>query len=132
MVKTEITRDRLSEFFTPTLNWHRNDGEIIDYAEIEIKPDGIKRLEENLDRCIGKDIFSEEEFKELNDANSDIWEDVVCYVHFEAGTENLDNIYLSIRTPQDEAEINADKILTEDEKHIITDYALELIRKVRD
>ena len=43
MVKTEITRDRLSEFFTPTLNWHRNDGKIIDYAEIEIKPDGIKK-----------------------------------------------------------------------------------------
>ena len=131
-MKTEITRDRLSEFFTPTLNWQRNDGKIIDYAEIEIKPDGIKRLEENLDRCIGKDIFSEEEFKELNDANSDIWEDVVCYVHFEAGTENLDKIYLSIRTPQDEVEINADKILTVEEKHIITDYALELIRKARD
>ena len=47
-MKMEIARSRLSEFMKPTINWQRNDGKIIDYAEIEIKPDGIKRLEENL------------------------------------------------------------------------------------
>lgn len=123
-MKTEITRDRLSEFMKPTLNWQRNDGKIIDYAEIEIKPDGIKRLEENLDRCIGKEIYSEEEFALMNTINSELWETVLCLVYFKSGTEELDGICIIIHTENSECEIKID--LTEEEKETIVSYAMEL------
>ena len=130
MVKTEITRDRLSEFFTPTLNWHRNDGKIIDYAEIEIKPDEIKKLEENLDRYIGKEIYSEEEFELMNTVNSELWETVLCLVYFKSGTEELDGMCILIHTKNSECEIKID--LTKKEKATIISYAMELIEKVRN
>lgn len=129
-MKTGITRDRLSEFMKPTLNWQRNDGKIIDYAEIEIKPDGIKRIEENLDRYIGKEIYSEEEFELMNTVNSELWETVLCLVYFKSGTEELDGMCILIHTENSECEIKID--LTKDEKETIVSYAIELIGKARN
>lgn len=129
-MKTETTRDRLSEFMKPTLNWQRNDGKIIDYAEIEIKPDGIKRLEENLDRCVGKEIYSEEEFELMNTANSELWETVLCLVYFKSGTEELDGMCILIHMENSECEIKID--LTEEERETIVSYAMELIEKTRN
>ena len=129
-MKMEIARSRLSEFMKPTINWQRNDGKIIDYAEIEIKPDGIKRLEENLDRYIGKEIYSEEEFELMNTVNSELWETVLCLVYFKSGTEELDGICIIIHTENSECEIKID--LTEEERKTIVSYAIELIEKVRN
>lgn len=129
-MKMEIARNRLSEFMNPTINWQRNDGKIIDYAEIEIKPDGIKRLEENLDRYIGKEIYSEEEFELMNTVNSELWETVLCLVYFKSGTEELDGICIIIHTENSECEIKID--LTEEERETIVSYAIELIEKVRN
>lgn len=129
-MKMEIARNRLSEFMKPTINWQRNDGKIIDYAEIEIKPDGIKRLEENLDRYIGKEIYSEEEFELMNTVNSELWETVLCLVYFKSGTEELDGICIIIHTENSECEIKID--LTEEERETIVSYAIELIEKVRN
>lgn len=129
-MKMEIARNRLSEFMKPIINWQRNDGKIIDYAEIEIKPDGIKRLEENLDRYIGKEIYSEEEFELMNTVNSELWETVLCLVYFKSGTEELDGMCILIHTENSECEIKID--LTEEERETIVSYAIELIEKVRN
>ena len=51
-METEITKDKLCEFFYPTQNFNRKylDNAIVDYAEIEINPEGIGKLENNLER----------------------------------------------------------------------------------
>ena len=49
-MKTEVTKDRLKENFYPSKNFYREglDGAIVDYAEIEIDPKGIKKLEDKV------------------------------------------------------------------------------------
>ena len=83
---------------------------MIDSVEFEIDHHGIKKLEENID--------NETEY-------------VMCFVHFDAGTENLDGIYFSVwneDATQDDAIV---PILNEDEKKIIVEYALEELKEYR-
>lgn len=85
----------------------------IDSVEFEIKYKGIEKLERN--------INSKTEY-------------VMCFVHFNADTEELDGIYLSV---WDEENGNTDdnidsNILNEKEKKIIVDYALEELRDCRE
>lgn len=83
----------------------------IDSVEFEINHRGIEKLERNI--------------------NSDT-EYVMCFVHFEKGTENLDGIYMSV---WDEDAITDDSIdtniLTEEEKDIIIEYALKELRECK-
>ena len=81
----------------------RNDGRNIDSVEFEIKHKGIEKLERN--------INSKTEY-------------IMCFVHFNANTEELDGIYLSV---WDEENGNTDdninsNILNEEEKKVIIDY----------
>ena len=82
MLKTEITKERLTEWFYPTENFRRcTDNVLVDYAEIEINPDGIKKLEDNLDRCVGnpKD-FSEKDWENLHKPNEDIYMNILLHM----------------------------------------------------
>lgn len=102
------------------LNWLRpntpctNDGKtkLIDSVEFEISHKGIEKLERN--------IHNENEF-------------IMCFVHFEAGTENVDCICMSVwdedSTTDDNIDIN---ILTDEEKTILIEYALEELRMWRN
>ena len=74
-MNTEITKERLTEWFYPTEKFVRyTDNVVVDYAEIEIKPDGIKKLEDNLDRCVGNPRdFSEKDWENLHNPNEDIY-----------------------------------------------------------
>ena len=101
------------------LNWLRpctpntNDGKekVIDSVEFEINHKGIEKLERN--------INNETEY-------------VMCFVHFNAGTEKLDGIYLSVwdneHTTDDSIDSN---VFDEEEIRFLLDYALVELRKGR-
>lgn len=57
---------------------------------------------------------------------------VMCFVHFDAGTENLDGIYMSIwhENALFDKEIDT-SILDEDEKQMLVDYSLNELREHR-
>lgn len=85
---------------------------LIDSVEFEINHKGIEKLERN--------IHSKTEY-------------VMCFVHFDADTENLDGIYMSVWDEEDcdtDDSINSN-ILDTEEKKIILDYALKELREER-
>ena len=81
-MNTEITKERLTEWFYPTEKFVRyTDNAVVDYAEIEIKPDGIKKLEDNLDRCVGNPRdFSEKDWENLRNPNEDIYMSILSHM----------------------------------------------------
>lgn len=83
----------------------------VDIAYFVIDHKGISKLERN--------INSENEY-------------IACFVHFEAGTENLINIRLSVGIKDGDLDrlIDAD-ILTDEEREVIINYALEELKKAR-
>ena len=84
---------------------------LIDSIEFEINHKGIEKLERN--------IHNKNEY-------------VMCFVHFDAGTENLDGIYMSVWDEDASIDDSIDtSILDEDEKKIIIEYALEELRDWR-
>ena len=100
-------------------NWLRShtpdieDGKekFVDSVEFEIDHKGIEKLERN--------IHDEIEY-------------VMCFVHFDAGTENLDGIYMSIWNEEATIDNPIDtSILDEDEKKVIIEYALNELKYCR-
>ena len=85
---------------------------MIDSVEFEINHKGIEKLERN--------IHNKTEY-------------IMCFVHFNANTEDLDGIYLSVWDEEDgNTDDNIDSnIFNEEEKKIIVDYALEELRDCR-
>lgn len=84
---------------------------LIDSIEFEINHKGIKKLERN--------IHNDNEY-------------VMCFVHFNANTENLDGIYMSVWTEDlDTEDIIDTSILTEREKDELVEYALRELRECR-
>ena len=132
-MKTEITKDRLKENFYPSKNFYRQalDGAIVDYAEIEIDPKGIKKLESNLERCGNQVDFTEKEWKDINNPNSDNYEHVVAYVHFDAETDNFNKLFISVITTNSEDELEVDKLLNDEEKQNIIEAGVESLHKWR-
>lgn len=57
---------------------------------------------------------------------------VMCFVHFNSGTNNVDNIYLSIWDEEGNTDdaISSD-ILNNEEREIIIKYAIEELEKIR-
>lgn len=91
---------------------YKKDGKekMVDSVEFEINHHGIEKLEENVD--------NETEY-------------IMCFVHFDAGTENLDGIYFAVwdeNAAQDDPIV---PILDEAEKKILVNYALEELRECR-
>lgn len=82
---------------------------IIDCVEFEINHKGIEKLEAN--------IKKKSEY-------------VMCFVHFNSGTNYVDNIYLAV---WDEEGITDDPIssdiLNNEEREIIINYAIEELKK---
>ena len=132
-INTEITRERLKEWFYPTANFTRcTDKAVVDYAEIEINPNGIKKLENNLNRCVGDPRdFSEKDWENLHNPNEDIYEHIIAYVHFDAGTDNFNKLFIEVFTSYDDVELEADKLINEEEKQNIIEAALESLHKHR-
>lgn len=56
----------------------------------------------------------------------------MCFVHFNSGTNNVDNIYLSIWDEEGNTDdaISSD-ILNNEEREIIIKYAIEELEKIR-
>ena len=132
-MKTEVTKDKLKENFYPSKNFYREglDGAIVDYAEIEIDPKGIKKLEDNLDRCGNQADFTEEEWKDINNPDSDNYEHIVAYVHFDAGTDNFNKLFVSVVTINSEDELEVNELLNDEEKQNIVDAGLESLHRWR-
>lgn len=132
-MNTEITKERLTEWFYPTANFIRyTDKAVVDYAEIEINPDGIKKLEDNLDRYVGNQRdFSEKDWENLHKPNEDIYEHIIAYVHFDAGTDNFNKLFIEVYTSYDDVELDVDKLVNEEEKQNIIEIALESLHKWR-
>lgn len=132
-MKTEITKKKLSEWFYPTENFRRpTDDMLVDYVEIEINPDGIKKLEDNLDRCVGNPRdFSEKDWENLHKPNEDVYEHIIAYVHFDAGTDNFNKLFIEVYTSYDSAALETDKFVNEEEKQFIIEAALESLHKHR-
>lgn len=133
MIKTEITKEKLTEWFYPTENFRRcTDNALVDYAEIEINPEGIKKLEDNLDRCVGNPRdFSEKDWENLHKPNEDIYEHIIAYVHFDAGTDNFNKLFIEVYTSYDGVELETDKLVNDEEKQFIIEVALESLHKHR-
>ena len=133
-MKTEITKDRLSEYFLPTKNFRRTvlDNALVDYAEIEIDPAGIKKLEDNLTRCTERPDEDTDWWKELTNPKSDQYEHIVAYVHFNAGTETFNKLFLEVHTAYSrDDELEVDKLINDEEKRYLIKVALESLRKWR-
>lgn len=130
---TEITKGRLKENFYPSKNFYREvvDGAIVDYAEIEIDPDGIQKLEDKLDRCKDKSDFEEEYWNNINNPESDDYEYVIAYVHFDAGTDNFNKLFVSVITVNKEIVLDADELLNSEEKQNIINAGLQSLHKWR-
>lgn len=93
---------------------YTNDGiqKEIDSVEFEICVNGIEKLEQ----CIQYDM-----------------EYMMCFVHFDAGTEDVEGVYLSVWDDEDDTDKNIDaKILDEDERSVIVEYALAELKKYRE
>ena len=132
MMKTEITKDRLDEYFYPTENFHRpTDGQCVDYAEIEINPAGIRKLEENIDRYGNPGMWTERDWEEMNNPGSDTYEHVVAYVHFDAGTDTFNELFIEVVTSYGSDALEPRKLVDEKEKQNIIDAALESLHKYR-
>lgn len=102
-IKTEITRKDIEENFYPVLNFNNK----TDYAELKINYNGIEKLERNI-----------EEKSEC----------IIAYVHFEHGTNKLDDIYVVVSDNEHGVEdvINID--LSENELNLLKEIALESIQ----
>lgn len=113
-MKTEITKERLKEYFYPSKNFYRGalDGAIVDYAEIEINPTGIKKLEDNLD--------------------SENCERIVVYVHFDADTDIFNKMFLCATTVYGDEELDVNKLLNDEERQNIIEAGLESLHKWRN
>lgn len=83
--------------------------DLIDIVEFEIDIKGISKLERHV---------KHEDY-------------IMCYVHFHAGTEKLKGIHFVIWGESAENQIEAEEILTEEEKKVISEYALKELRKQR-
>lgn len=131
-MKTEITKNRLCEYFYPTANFERyTDNTIVDYAEIEIEPKGIEKLECNLERCGNLEGWDEDDIKAINEPSDDSYEHIIAYVHFDAGTDNFNKLFIEVTTSYDSAELDVAKIVNEEEKTFIIEAALESLHKWR-
>lgn len=84
---------------------------MIDCVEFKINHKGIEKLEAN--------IKTKSEY-------------VMCFVHFNSGTNDVDNIYLAVWDEEGTTDdpINSD-ILNNEERKIIIKYAIEELEKSR-
>ena len=129
-MKTEITKEKLSEYFHPTKNFERyTDNVVVDYAEIEINPAGILKLEQNLDRCGSKDGWTDKEWEEINNPYDDAYEHIVAYVHFETGTDNFNKLFIEVITAHDSVPLDVELLVNDEEKQNIIDAALSSLHK---
>ena len=115
---------KLQEYYYPTIKWKPNlkDKEYTetDYAEIEIIPDENEEyLLENLDRYT--EVWADELTKKLlNDKNTDYYEHIIAYVHFEEGTYNFDRMIIEVITAYSADEIKVlDKMSFKEKVKII-------------
>lgn len=119
-----IDRNHLREFWYPTVGFTPTLSTIVDYAEIEVLPTGIQKLQQNLERY---DVNSEY-FEEYNDINGDSYEHIVAYVHFKHDTDIFDKLFLEVVNVYGSDELDADILLTPAEKDIIIQVALESLK----
>ena len=116
-----IDRNHLREFWYPTIGFTPTLSNIVDYAEIEILPTGIKKLQQNLERYNVNSEF----FEEYNNIENDSYEHIVAYVHFQHDTNIFDRLFLEVVNVYGSDELDADILLTSAEKDIIIQVALE-------
>jgi len=57
---------------------------------------------------------------------------IMCFVHFDAGTENLDGIYFSVWDEESTTDDNIVIPLDEDEKAALVGYAIQELRESRE
>lgn len=131
-MQTEITKEILSEYFYPTAGFQRStDKAVVDYAEIEIKPDGIRKLERNLDRCGNPDEWTAEEWSAITNPDDDAYERIIAYVHFDAGTDNFNQLFIEVVTTYGCEALEVSKLVNEEEKQYLIDAALDSLHKWR-
>ena len=129
---TEITKERLKEYFYPTINFTREtDNVTVDYAEIEINPNGIKKLEENLHRYGNQTDWSPAEWQKLNDPENDAYEHVIAYVHFDAGTDEFNAIFIKVVTAYDADSLTVEALVNDEEKQNIIAAGLHSLKTWR-
>ena len=139
-MERQIDVNHLREYWYPTLGFERalvvGDEcfeEIVDYAEIEILPTGIKKLEEVLERYnTDKHIYTSDEWTELNNSNSDYYEHIVAYVHFNNNTEIFNKLFLEVISINNYNVLDVDLMLTPKEKELIINAGLESLRNGRE
>ena len=132
-MKTEITKGRLKEYFYPTEGFVRKslDCAVVDYAEIEIIPDGIKKLESNLERYLWRAVYTDEELIKLDDKDSDEYEHIIAYVHFDTKTEKFNKMFIEVHTAFGNEELDVNSLLNNEEKENIISAAIESLRTWR-
>lgn len=98
---------KIHEYFYPTIDWKPfKDSKITDYAEIELEPEEDDyELLENLDRYAQKAMLNKETLAKLNNPHSGYYEHIIAYVHFLAGTEELDKISYIVVSEYEQTEI---------------------------
>lgn len=127
-----LTEDKLREYAYPTYNWTRpDDGKLVDYVEIEIKPEGIKELEVNLKRYKNRKTYTEKQLLALDDECDAMYERIVAYVHFISGTATIDKLFLVVRDAMDEYALR-DVVLSEDDMKLLSSYAIRMHEKYKN
>lgn len=103
---TQVTEEKIREFNYPVFNWVAGN-KVVDSVEMEImNVEKVSHLLGEGDR-------------------------IIAYVHFDAGTECVSNVFLTIRGTDDETELDMEALLNEKEVENIKNAAIISIRKWR-
>lgn len=138
-MRQQIDENHLIEYWYPTIGFKRmlcNDNcfieTVVDYAEIEIIPTGIKKLEENLIRFGNQNNYTLDEWEELNNPDTDVYEHIIAYVHFNHNTNDFNQLFIEIIDGYDSISLDPDGLLTSIEQELIIKTALKSLQQGRD
>jgi hypothetical protein len=134
-MKTEITRDRLT--YISLLDGYEFDGDTKEYdrIEIEIKPDGITKLEKYLARFGDKDKWLPEQWERIcNPLDDDYGEYISALVFLDNDTGALKSMEMTRYSCENGGMHNwsVDDVMNDEEKNIVYQFAVEVSQENRD
>lgn len=130
MRKRHIKKYDLS-YIDSILDWDVKNKTTVHYVEFEIvNPERFERLAKNLDRCGPKDIWTEEEWKEITDEKGDIFEWILIYVHIQpCNNKYKTDIYTSCKTGPDSIFLKTENLFIKKELKVIEKKAINIVKE---
>lgn len=132
--KAGITEACLSEYDDPVVNHEQliPFRKLIDFAQIQIDPQGIPKLESLLERYTNRDSYSEEYLTLLDTPTSGEYEYLVALVQVEASTDRFEDLALRvIQGSEISRYLDPNDFFSKEEQKLIIRAGMEQLRKCR-